>query len=62
MLNAPRGDPGPRECYIVPARMLRGSRADMLAQIEEAVQALMALRLVVLASAAAAHSSSTTKR
>lgn len=37
------------ECFIVPARRLRGTRREMLAQLEEAVQALVALRLVILA-------------
>jgi hypothetical protein len=49
-------------CYIVPARTIRGSRAEMLADIEDAVRALMALRLVILAEAPAAQSSSAAKR
>jgi hypothetical protein len=49
-------------CYVVPGRMLQGSRAEMLAEIEEAVQALMALRLIVLAEAPPAQSSPPAKR
>lgn len=37
------------DCFIVPGRTLRGSRSETLAEIEEAVRALMALRLVILA-------------
>ena len=37
------------DCFIVPGRTLRGSRSEMLAEIEEAVRALMALRLSILA-------------
>ena len=49
-------------CYIVPARTIRGSRAEMLADVEDAVRALMALRLVILAEAPAAQSSSPANR
>jgi len=56
--SMPAGD----ACYIVPARSLRGSRTEMLADIEEAVRALMALRLVILTSEAAPQSSAAAKR
>jgi hypothetical protein len=49
-------------CYIVPARTFRGSRAEILAEIEDAVRALMALRLVILAEVPPLHSSSPVKR
>lgn len=45
------------DCFIVPGRTLRGSRREMLAELEEAVQALMALRLVILTDEAGAQSS-----
>jgi hypothetical protein len=50
------------EYFIVPARTLRGSRREMLAELEEAVQALMALRLVILAEEASSQSSMAANR
>jgi hypothetical protein len=44
-------------CFIVPGRILRGSRSEMLAELEEAFRALMALRLVILAEETGAQSS-----
>lgn len=48
--------------YIVPGRMLQGSQAEMLAELTEAVEALMALRLVILTREASAQSSAAAKR
>lgn len=48
--------------FIVPGRTLRGTRQEILAQIEEAVEALLALRLVVLAQDPPRQSSSPAKR
>lgn len=48
--------------YIVPGRTIRGSRVEMLAEIEEAVRALMALRLVILDEVPRPQSSSALKR
>lgn len=48
--------------YVVPARTLRGSKAQMLVQIEEVVQALMALRLVILTQETRRQSSSAENR
>ncbi len=48
--------------FIVPARTIRGSRAEMLAEVEEAVRALMALRLIILAQERRRQSSPPTKR
>jgi len=58
----PRSSQAAGDCYIVPARPLRGSRTEMLAEIEEAVRALMALRLVILAEEARTQSSSLANR
>jgi len=52
----------PVSFYIVPARTLSGSKGEMLAALDEAVQALLALRLVILADASAAQSSSAANR
>ena len=54
--------PTPASFYIVPARTLSGSKGEMLAALDEAVQALLALRLVILADASAAQSSSAANR
>ena len=48
---------GREDCYIVPGRRLQGTREDMLAEIEEAIRALMALRLVILADDSGVQSS-----
>jgi len=45
------------DCFIVPGRTLRGSRREMLAEVEEAIQALMALRLLILTQDARSQSS-----
>lgn len=52
----------PSSFYIVPARTLRGTKQEMLASLEEAMQALLALRLVILADASPDQSSSPAKR
>jgi hypothetical protein len=62
MFMTPESVQADGDCYIVPGRMLRGSRAEMLAELEEAVEALMALRLVILSSEAAPQSSAAAKR
>jgi hypothetical protein len=62
MLTPREVGPTPASFYIVPARTIRGSRAEMLADVEDAVRALMALRLVILAEAPAVQSSSPAKR
>jgi hypothetical protein len=49
-------------CYVVPGRTLRGSKTEMLAEIEEVVQALMALRLVILTQETRPQSSSAANR
>jgi hypothetical protein len=54
--------PAPASFYIVPARTLSGSKREMLAALEEAIQALVALRLVILADASPAQSSSPANR
>ena len=48
--------------FIVPSRTIRGSRAEMLAEVEEAVTALMALRLIILAQERHRQSSPPAKR
>ena len=58
----PRSSQAAGDSYIVPGRTLRGSRTEMLAEIEEAVRALMALRLVILAEEARTQSSSLANR
>jgi hypothetical protein len=62
MFTGPEASRAGGGCYIVPARTLRGSRAEMLAEIEEAVMALMALRLVILAEVSPPQSASPAKR
>jgi hypothetical protein len=59
----PRGTgPTPASIYIVPARTLSGSKREMLAALDEAIQALVALRLVILADDSPAQSSSPANR
>ena len=58
----PGGSQAAGDCYIVPGRTLRGSRTEMLAEIEEAVQSLMALRLVILSQETRSQSSSPENR
>lgn len=48
--------------YIVPARTIRGSRSEMLAELEDAMRALLALRLVILDEAPRSQSSSALNR
>ena len=48
--------------YIVPARTFRGSRREMLADLDEAIRALLALRLVILDEAPRLQSPSALKR
>jgi len=48
--------------YVVPGRTLRGSKTEMLAEIEEVVRALMALQLVILTQDARPQSSSAANR
>jgi hypothetical protein len=62
MLSTREAGATPPSFYIVPARTLRGSKQEMLASLEEAIQALLALRLVILADASSAQSSSPAKR
>jgi hypothetical protein len=62
MLTPREAGPTPASFYIVPARTLSGSTREMLAALEEAIQALVALRLVILADASPAHSSSPANR
>lgn len=54
--------PTPASFYIVPARTLSGSKREMLAALDEAIQALLALRLVILADASLSQSSSPANR
>ena len=61
-MMSPRSSQATGDSYIVPGRTLRGSRTEMLAEIEEAVRALMALRLVILAEEARPQSSSLANR
>jgi hypothetical protein len=62
MFTPRKAGPPPASLYIVPARTLSGSTSEMLDALEEAIQALLALRLVILADASPAQSSSPAKR
>jgi hypothetical protein len=62
MFTGPEASPAGGGCYIVPARTLHGSRVEMLAEIEEAVMALMALRLMILTEVSPPQSSSPANR
>jgi hypothetical protein len=62
MCTGPEASQAGGRCYVVPARTLRGSRAEMLAEIEEVVMALLALRLVILTEVSPPQSSSPANR
>jgi hypothetical protein len=62
MFTPREAGPTPASFYIVPARTLSGSKPEMLASLDEAIQALLALRLVILADASLSQSSSPANR
>jgi hypothetical protein len=62
MIMTPDSMQGASDYYVVPGRTLRGSKTEMLAEIDEVVQALMALRLVILTQDARSQSSSAANR
>ena len=62
MFTPREAGPAPASFYIVPARTLSGSKPEMLASLDEAIQALLALRLVILADASPPQSSSPANR